>query len=105
MRSTDKITFSVDVKNTGKREGSEIVHLYIRDLKSSLPRPIKELKEFEKISLKPGETKTVSFTIDESALSFFDAGQHAWIAEPGDFEAIIGASSSDVKGKTAFTLK
>jgi beta-glucosidase len=105
MRSTDKITFSVDVKNTGKREGSEIVQLYIRDLKSSLPRPIKELKEFEKISLKPGETKTVSFTIDESALSFFDAGQHAWIAEPGDFEAIIGASSSDVKGKTAFTLK
>lgn len=101
----DKITFTVNVKNTGKREGAEVVQLYIRDIKSSLPRPVKELKGFEKVSLAPGETKTVSFTIDKSALSYFDDAKHAWVAEPGDFEAIIGASSTDIKGKTGFTLK
>jgi beta-glucosidase len=105
MTASDKITFTVDVKNSGKREGEEIVQLYIRDVKSSLPRPVKELKGFEKVSLQPGETKTVTFTIDKTALSYFDAGRHEWIAEPGDFEAIIGASSSDIKGKAAFTLK
>jgi len=105
ITSSDKVTFTVDVKNTGKREGSEIVQLYISDLKSSVPRPIKELKGFDKVSLNPGETKTVSFTVDSSALSFFDAGKHAWVAEPGDFEAIIAASSTDIKTKTSFKLK
>jgi len=105
MTASDKITFKVDVKNTGKREGAEVVQLYISDLKSSLPRPVKELKGFEKISLKPGETKTVAFTIDKSALSFFDADKHEWVAEPGSFEAVMGASSSDIKGKISFTLK
>lgn len=105
MASDDKITIMVDVKNTGKREGSEVVQLYIRDPKSSLPRPIKELKGFEKVSLQPGETKTVSFIIDKSALSFFDAAKHAWVAEPGEFEAIIGSSSTDIRGRTGFILK
>ncbi|RZJ73248.1 glycoside hydrolase family 3 C-terminal domain-containing protein [Flavobacterium sp.] len=102
---SDKITFTVSVKNTGKREGSEIVQLYISDLKSSLPRPIKELKGFEKVSLKAGETKTVSITIDKSALSYFDDKKHDWVAEPGDFEAIIGASSTNIKSKVKFTLQ
>jgi beta-glucosidase len=105
MVSSDKITFKVDVKNTGKREGSEVVQLYVSDLKSSLPRPVKELKGFEKVSLKPGETKTILFTIDNSALSFFDASKHAWVAEPGDFEALIGASSTDIKSKIGFILR
>jgi beta-glucosidase len=105
MKALDKITFTLNIKNTGKREGSEIVQLYIRDIKSSLPRPVKELKGFEKISLQPGETKIVSFSIDKSDLSFFDADKHEWIAEPGDFEAIVGSSSLDVKSKFAFTLK
>lgn len=105
MASADKITFSVTVKNSGSIDGSEVVQLYISDLKSSLPRPIKELKGFEKISLKAGETKTVSFTIDKIALSFFDATKHSWVAEPGDFEAIIGASSTDIRSKVGFVLK
>ncbi len=105
MKASDKISLSVNIKNTGKMEGSEIVQLYISDLKSSLPRPIKELKGFEKVTLKPGESKTVTFTIDKTALSFFDPELHEWIAEQGDFEAIIGASSSDVRSKTSFTLK
>jgi beta-glucosidase len=105
MTEADMITFSVSIKNTGAREGSEIVQLYISDLKSSLPRPLKELKGFEKVSLKPGEEKTVSITVDKAALSFFDADKHSWVAEAGDFEALIGASSSDIRGKAGFTLK
>ncbi|POY38613.1 glycosyl hydrolase [Solitalea longa] len=105
LTADDKITFNVEVKNTGKRDGAEVVQLYITDLKSSLPRPVKELKGFEKVALKAGETKTVSITVDKSALSFFDDKKHAWVAEPGDFEALIGASSSDIKTKVAFKLK
>ncbi|BAV06560.1 beta-glucosidase [Filimonas lacunae] len=105
MTATDKITFHVTVKNTGKRAGAETVQLYISDLKSSLPRPVKELKGFEKVQLQPGEEKTVSITIDKAALSFFDAAKHEWIAEPGEFEAIIGASSTNLKSKVAFTLQ
>jgi len=104
MTADDKITFTVNVKNTGNREGAEVVQLYISDLKSYLPRPLKELKGFDKIKLNPGEEKTVTFTIDKEALSFFDADKHEWIAEPGDFEAIIGASSTDIKSKIKFKL-
>lgn len=105
ITAADKITFTVKVKNTGTKDGSETVQLYISDLKSSLPRPIKELKGFEKVSLKAGEEKTVSITVDKAALSFFDPVKHDWVAEPGDFEALIGASSTDIKTKVKFTLK
>ena len=105
MAASDKITFSVKVKNTGKREGQEVVQLYIADLKSSLPRPVKELKGFEKVSLRAGEEKTVTFTISKTELSFFDDKKHEWVAEPGDFEAVIGASSLNIKGKVPFALK
>lgn len=104
MSAGDKITFSVNVKNTGSRIGEEVVQLYISDLKSSVPRPVKELKGFEKISLQPGQQKTVTFTVDKTALSFFDAAKHDWVAEPGKFEALIGASSADIKTKTGFVL-
>lgn len=105
MTENDKITFTIPVKNTGNREGSEIVQLYISDTKSSLPRPIKELKAFEKVFLKPGEEKAVKLTINKSALSYFDADKHEWVAENGDFEAIIGASATDIKSKVEFKLK
>ncbi|AYN04179.1 glycoside hydrolase family 3 C-terminal domain-containing protein [Flavobacterium sp. 140616W15] len=105
ITAADKITFTVKVKNTGTKDGSETVQLYISDLKSSLPRPIKELKGFEKVNLKAGEEKTVSITVDKAALSFFDPVKHDWVAEPGDFEALIGASSTDIKTKVKFTLK
>ena len=101
----DKITFTFTVKNTGKKAGAEVAQLYISDLKSSLPRPTKELKGFEKVFLNPGEEKEVSITIDKAALRFFDADKHAWVAEPGDFEALIGNSSDNIKTKVKFTLK
>jgi len=104
MSASDQVTFSVKVKNTGSRAGEEVVQLYISDLKCSVPRPVKELKGFEKVSLQPNEEKTVTFTIDKSALSYFDAAKHDWVAEPGDFEALIGAASDDIKTKTLFTL-
>lgn len=105
MSVDGELTVKVTVKNTGSREGQEVVQLYIADKKSSLPRPLKELKGFKKIKLTPGESKEVSFVIDKEALSFFDDTKHAWIAEPGKFEAIIAASAADVKGVVPFELK
>lgn len=105
MSADDTITFTVRVKNTGAREGQEVVQLYISDKKSSLPRPIKELKGFSKVKLAPGEEKAVTFTIAKDALSFFDDAKHEWVAEPGQFEAVIGASAANIKGVVPFELK
>ena len=105
MTADGKLTVKVTVKNTGAREGQEVVQLYISDKKSSLPRPVKELKGFQKIKLAPGEAKEVTFTIDKEALSYFDDAQHAWVAEPGKFEAIVAASAADIKGVVPFELK
>lgn len=104
MKADEQLTVTVPVKNTGSREGKEVVQLYIRDKKSSVERPVKELKGFCKVSLKPGEEKEVSFTIDRSALSYFDAGSHQWMAEPGAFEAIVAASAIDIRGRVEFKL-
>ena len=105
MDANGKLTLTVPVTNTGKREGSEVVQLYIRDVKSTLPRPVKELKGFQKVKLAPGETRNLTFTIDKEALSYFDDTRHEWVAEPGKFEAIVAASATDIRAKVAFTLK
>lgn len=105
MSSDDTITFTVTIKNTGSREGQEIVQLYVSDKKSSLPRPVKELKAFKKVKLAPGKEKQVSFTIAKDALSFYNPAQKGWVAEPGKFEAVIAASATDIKGIVPFDLK
>lgn len=105
MAESDRISFSISVKNIGNRAGKEVIQLYISDKKSSLPRPVKELKGFQKVELAPGEEKIVSITVDKEALSFFDDVKHAWVSEPGKFEALLGTSSKDIKGKVAFELK
>lgn len=102
MEADGTITVSVPVTNVGNREGAEVVQLYISDLKSSLPRPVKELKSFSKVKLAPNETKMVTFTVNKEALSFFDDAKHEWVAEPGKFEALIGSSSTDIRGKVGF---
>lgn len=99
------LTFTFDVTNTGKRAGAEVVQLYISDLKSSLPRPIKELKGFQKVYLQPGETKTVNIVVERSALSFYDDRIHAWTAEPGEFLVQVGNSSDNIYSKLKFRLK
>lgn len=105
MKIDEQIAITVPITNTGKRIGSEIVQLYISDLKSSLPRPVKELKGFSKIQLAPGETQEVTFLIDKQALSFFNDSRHEWVAEPGKFEAQIAASATDIKSKVTFELE
>jgi beta-glucosidase len=102
MHSSDKITATVTVTNTGAREGKETVQLYIRDMVGSVTRPVKELKGFQKISLKAGESKTVSFTIGIDELKFYNSDLK-WVAEPGDFKVMIGTNSADVK-EAVFTL-
>lgn len=98
------LTLSVEVTNTGSRAGAETVQLYISDTKASVKRPAKELKNFAKIYLEPGQTKTVTFTVRPSDLAFFDAGAHAWKAEPGEFRAHVGAASDDIRSSLRFVL-
>ena len=105
MTADETISFTVSVTNTGKRAGAEVVQLYIADLKSSLPRPMKELKGFQKVFLQPGETQDVTITINKDALSFYDEATSAWKAEAGDFEALIGTASDNLTQKVKFTLK
>lgn len=96
LRSGQAITASVSVTNSGSRVGKEVVQLYIRDMVGSITRPVKELKGFQKISLKPGESREVSFRIDEEMLKFYNS-ELKFAAEPGDFKLFIGTNSRDAK--------
>ena len=99
----DKLQVSFQLGNTGKVAGEEVVQLYLRDTVASVVRPVKELKGFRKIRLQPGETQTVSFQIDRDSLSFYNQ-KLEWVAEPGDFELMIGASSDDIRLRDHFEL-
>ena len=105
MNKKGSVTVTIPVTNTGKRAGKEVVQLYISDKEASVMRPEKELKGFAKVELEPGQTKEVSFVIDAEALSFFDDKKHEWVAEQGEFEALVGAASDDIKSSVTFTLK
>jgi len=104
-KAEDSVEITVDVKNTGKREGKEVVQLYVCDVESSLVRPEKELKAFKKVALKPGETKTIHFSLGKDALSYYDPRRKQWIAEAGEFEILIGSSSRDIRARGSFSLK
>ena len=95
-------TVSATLENTGDVPGAEVVQLYIADTEASVPRPVKELKGFEKIYLQPGEKRQVKFNIGLEDLSFFDAASHAWVAEPGEFKALLGTSSADIRAEIPF---
>jgi beta-glucosidase len=101
----DKITFTIPVTNTGSVAGAETVQLYIHDQKSSVVRPVKELKAFRKVFLQPGETQHVSMTIDRSALSFYDEATGQWKAESGKFDALVGTSSAQLPARLTFELR
>lgn len=103
--SGDTLTVSIPVTNVGKREGKEVVQLYISDEQCTVDRPEKELKGFTKLSLAAGETKTATFRITASDLRFYSEQDHAWKAEPGRFKAVVGSSSRDIRGTAAFELK
>ncbi|MBN2613185.1 MAG: glycoside hydrolase family 3 C-terminal domain-containing protein [Bacteroidales bacterium] len=93
------------LKNTGEKEGAEIAQLYLRDEASSVLRPEKELKRFEKVFLKPGESKKIKFTLSEKDLSFWDELKHQWKAETGSFKVLVGASSADIRLEKVFEYK
>ncbi len=105
MEGDKSITVSVPVTNIGKVAGKEVVQLYIADEKSSLPRPLKELKGFKKVELNPSQTEVVKFEITPDDLKFFDDKAHEWIAEPGKFKVYIGSSSTDIKSTLQFSYK
>lgn len=99
------VEVGVDVKNTGQREGGEIVQLYISDSTSSLPRPPRELKEFRKVKLAPNKTERVNFQLNKDAFSFYDPKQEKWIFEAGRIEILTGASSGDIRAQQTFEFK
>lgn len=103
MQASDSITVTFKLTNTGKYAGEEVAQLYLRDLVASVVRPLKELKDFKKVMLQPGETKTITFTINKEKLSFFNKDLQ-WVAEPGAFKLMIGTASNDIKLNAGFDL-
>ena len=102
VKGNETISFTVSVKNTGKKAGAETIQLYVTDQASTLPRPVKELKAFQKVFLLPGESREVTLTLDKRSLSFFDDRLQQWVAEDGEFEARIGNSSGNIIRKLPF---
>ena len=105
MTADDQLEISVKVKNTGAVAGKEVVQLYIGDDKSSVVRPLKELKHFQKIALNPGEEQTVTFIVSADDLKYYDEATKDWKAEAGNFKAYIGSSSADIRTVVPFVLE
>ena len=103
MTPDGKITLQFTLTNSGRVAGAEVVQFYLRDPVASVVRPVKELKGFQRIALKPGEHRTVSFTVDRDTLSFFDR-KLAWGAEPGTFELMVGSASDDIRLRQTIEL-
>ncbi|MDP4089095.1 MAG: glycoside hydrolase family 3 C-terminal domain-containing protein [Bacillota bacterium] len=100
MTDLESLTVKVRVKNTGKLTGKEIVQLYVRDIESTVIRPEKELKGFEKVELAPGEEKDISFNLDKRAFAYYNTEKKDWVVESGDFELLVGSSSKDMALRT-----
>jgi beta-glucosidase len=100
-----QITATIYVTNSGKREGDEVVQLYVREVKPSVPRPTKELRGFRRIHLGPGETQKVEITVPAEKLAFYDENQHAFRVKPGPFQILVGASSEDIRAQAGFTVE
>src|SRR5450756_198873 len=105
FKDVDGITVSVDVTNTGKVAGKEVVQVYVYDHKSRLVRPPKELKGFTKVELQPGETKTVALALDFRAFAYYHPAYLKWITEDGEFDILIGSSSVDIRCTQTVTLQ
>jgi beta-glucosidase len=104
VNGDEPITVSFDVTNTGRREGAEVAELYVSDTHASVPRPAKELKGFSRVELKPGETKKATIELDRRSLSYYDAKDKIWKAEPGDFGILVGSSSANIELKGTLHL-
>jgi beta-glucosidase len=103
FKATEQTTANVTITNSGKYAGEEVVQLYLRDMVGSVVRPVKELKDFQKIMLQPGESKVLTFNIGKDQLAFYD--QHLnWIVEPGAFKLMIGSASDDIRLESKFAV-
>jgi beta-glucosidase len=100
----ETLRVSIDVTNSGTRAGKEVVQVYVRDPISRLQRPAKELKSFAKVALEPGESQTVTLMLDRTALAYYDNQVQQWVAEAGEFEVLVGASSQDIRATSSFVL-
>ena len=93
----ETVSLSLKVTNSGKIAGAEIVQIYVKDEESSLKRPEKELKGFQKVSIKPGASSTITVKLGKDAFSFYDDTKKAWVLEPGKFSILVGSSSKDIR--------
>jgi beta-glucosidase len=98
------VSVQFNVANTGKKEGSEVAQVYVQEAQPSLPRPMKELKGFEKVTLKPGETKTISIPLDSRAFAYYAPDKHGWVVDAGDYKLVVGSSSRDIRLNGEFKL-
>jgi len=105
VSASKPVEVSLRVHNGGSRSGAEVVELYVHDGHSSVDRPAQELKGFRRVDLAPGETKDIHFTLDRGAVAFYSTAKQDWIAEPGQFEVLVGSSSRDIKLKGSFNLE
>ncbi len=105
MEDTDTLTVTLKVKNTGSRPGREAVQLYVRDEESTVRRPVRELKGFQKIALEPGEEKEISFRLSKRAFAYYEPKLHDWFVETGRFQIDIGASSRDIRLSAALEVR
>ncbi len=96
---------TLKLTNQGKRKGAEVVQLYLHDGHSAVDRPVKELKAFRRVQLSPGQSTSVSFTLDKSALAYYSTPKKDWIADPGKFEVLVGSSSRDIRLKGNLELQ
>jgi beta-glucosidase len=99
------VEIDLAVKNSGSRAGAEVVQLYIHEDNPMIDRPVRELKRFQRVELKPGESKTLQFTLDRAALSYWSAEKRDWVADPGTFEIQVGSSSRDIRLRATLGLK
>ena len=104
-RQRPPVKIDLAVKNTGSRAGAEVVQLYIHEDNPRIDRPVRELKRFQRVELKPGESKTVQFTLDRAALAYWSAEKKDWVADPGTFEIQVGSSSRDIRLRAPLELK
>jgi len=100
-----KLTIHVTIKNTGSRTGDEVVQLYVHELGPAVKRPAKELRGFERISLPPGESKQVTFTLPAEKLAYYDVKTHGFVVKPGPFEVLVGSSSQDIRASAKFEVR
>jgi beta-glucosidase len=105
VNAAGEMVVSVDVKNTGTRAGDEVVQMYVTHVNSGVERPIKELRGFERIPLQPNETRTVRLPLKGTDLTYWDAGQHSFVVEPGRVNIQLGASCADVRLEKTIEVK